>query len=83
MRDCTCGPGARWCARADALFDVAGMHLLDVDRDDRGRLLLTVETDQAAMGCRSCGVVAVGHGRREHRVHDAPCFGHPDRRAVA
>jgi transposase len=53
------------------------MHLLDVDRDDRGRLLLTVETDQAAMGCRSCGVVAVGHGRREHRVHDAPCFGTP------
>jgi transposase len=77
MRDCTCGPGARWCARADALFDVAGMHLLDVDRDNCGRLLLTVETDQVAMGCRSCGVIAVGHGRREHRVHDAPCFGAP------
>jgi transposase len=77
MRDCTCGPGARWCARADALFDVPGMHVLDIGRDEDGRLVLRVETDQAAMGCASCGVVAIGHGRREHRVHDAPCFGTP------
>jgi transposase len=75
--DCTCGPGVRWCARADALFDVPGMHVLDVDRDKDGRQRLTVETDQTVTGCPSCGVVAVGHGRREHRVHDAPCFGTP------
>ena len=25
-----CGQGARWCARADAIFDVPGMHVLDV-----------------------------------------------------
>jgi transposase len=37
-------------------------------------LLLTVETDQTVAGCPSCGVVAVGHGQRIHRVHDAPCF---------
>jgi hypothetical protein len=26
---CMCGPGKRWCARADAIFAVAGMHVLD------------------------------------------------------
>ena len=26
-----CGSGARWCARADAIFDVVGMHVLDVE----------------------------------------------------
>jgi hypothetical protein len=77
MGDCTCGPGARWCARADALFDVPGMHVLDFGRDEDGRLVMRVESDQAATGCRSCGVVAIGHGRREHRLHDAPCFGTP------
>ena len=74
MDDCTCGVGVRWCARADALFDVPGMHVLDVAVDGRGRLVLTVETDRTVAGCPSCGVVAVGHGRRVHRVHDAPCF---------
>jgi transposase len=69
-----CDPGARWCARADALFDVPGMHVLEVAGGGCGRLLLTVETDQTVAGCPSCGVVAVGHGRRVHRVHDAPCF---------
>jgi len=72
--DCTCAVGARWCARADALFGVTGMHVLDVAGDERGWLLLTVETDQTVAGCPSCGVVATGHGRRVHRVHGAPCF---------
>jgi hypothetical protein len=38
-----CGSGARWCARADAIFDVVGMHVLDVEVDDLQRLVLTVE----------------------------------------
>jgi transposase len=59
MQHCTCGPGTRWCARADALLDVAGMHLLAVAHDE-GRLVLTVETGQAVTGCATCGVVAVG-----------------------
>ena len=67
--------GARWCARADALFDITGMHVLSVVRDDRDRLVLTVETDADVGGCPSCGVVAVGHGRRVHTAADAPAFG--------
>ncbi len=72
MDHCRCGPGVRWCARADALFDVAGMHVLHVVREPE-RLVLTVESEADVGGCPTCGVVAVGHGRREHRVHDAPC----------
>lgn len=72
---CTCVSNDPWCARADALFDVAGMHVLAVERDRSDRLVLTVETDADVGGCPECGVVAVGHGRRVHQVADAPCFG--------
>src|SRR5690606_12433200 len=70
-----CGDGAPWCARADELFNAPGLHVLEVAHDDGGRLVVTVESDEVLTGCRSCGVVAVGHGRRVHRVHDAPAFG--------
>jgi transposase len=70
-----CGSGARWCARADAIFDVPGMHVLDVNEDDRGRLVVTVESDQVQAGCPSCGVIAASHGRRPRMLHDAPCLG--------
>ena len=76
MSDCRCGPGALWCARADGLFNVHGLHVLEVDHDD-GRVVVTVESDQTLTGCPSCGVVAVAHGRRVHRVHDAPVFAAP------
>jgi transposase len=69
-----CGSGARWCARADAIFDVPDMHVLDVEIDDEQRLVLTVESGQQEAACPSCGVVAVGHGRRVRLLHDAPCF---------
>lgn len=39
------------------------------------RLVLSVESGQLEAGCPSCGVMAVGHGRRTHLLHDAPCFG--------
>ena len=74
MDHLTCGSVAPWCARADAMFNVPGMHVLDVELDDRGRLMLTVESGQLEAGCPSCGVLAVGHGRRLHVVHDAPCL---------
>jgi transposase len=69
-----CGSGARWCARADAIFDVSDMHVLDVEIDDRQRLVLTIESGQTEAACPACGVLAVGHGRRVRLLHDTPCF---------
>jgi len=57
------------------MFNAPGLHVLDVGHDRAGRLVVTVETDELVTGCRACGVVAVGHGRRVHRAHDAPSFG--------
>jgi transposase len=65
----------RWCARADALFNASGMHVLEVARDEHDRLVVTAETGADVAGCPDCGVVAVGHGRRTHVAADAPCFG--------
>ena len=76
MDDCTCGCGTPWCARADVLFDVPGMHVLGVQREST-RFVLTVESDGDVGGCPRCGVVAVGHGRRVHQVADVPGFGVP------
>ncbi len=56
------------------MFNSAGMHVLDVQRGHR-KLVITVETDAGVTGCRSCGVVATGHGRRRVGAADAPCFG--------
>ena len=84
MTHCTCAPAfsaasARWCPRADELFGVEGMHLLDVSIGDDGLVRVDVETDQTLAGCPDCGVVAIGHGRRVQVLHDAPCFGRPVR----
>jgi hypothetical protein len=56
------------------------MHVLTVERG-LSRFVLTVESDADADvgGGPSCGVVAVGHGRRRRVVADAPCFGVPVR----
>jgi transposase len=67
-----CGSGARRCARADAILDVPGMHVLSVEIDDEQRLVLSVESGQLEAACPACGVVAVGHGRRVRVLHDAP-----------
>ena len=54
------------------------MHVIGVDRDeDAGMLTVRVESPPAPMGCRSCGVVAHSHGRREVVLVDAPCFDRP------
>lgn len=61
-------------SRAATMFGVSGVRVLDAGTDERG-LRLTVETDQQVEGCRTCGVLAVLHGRSEHLLHDAP-IGH-------
>ncbi len=47
--------------------------------DGRGEpwLRIVVESPPALQWCRSCGVVASSHGRRDVRLVDAPCLGRP------
>lgn len=78
MPNATSCPGGRWCERADALLGVDGIHVCSVTATGTG-LVLHVETAETVSGCPDCGVVAVGHGRRQVRLHDTPCFGRPVR----
>jgi hypothetical protein len=68
--------GGRWCTRADALLGVEGIHIRSVTTTANG-LVLHAETGETLSGCPACGVIAIGHGRREVRLHDIPCFGRP------
>ena len=56
-----CGSGARWCARADAIFDVPDMHVLEVEVDD-SNAGAHCRAGQLEAACPTCGVLAVGHG---------------------
>ena len=57
-----------------------GFDVLDAVRDDDdGVLKVTIESTVAVMGCPACGVVAVGHGRDEVHLVDAPAFATPVR----
>jgi len=38
-----------------------------------------IESEPAVAGCRSCGVLAYSHGRRDVVLVDVPCFGRPVR----
>lgn len=72
----------RYCARVDTLFNLPGVHVLDVAwREQRGRrpagLRLSVETAAVETGCPACGVIAQGRGRRPRLLHDVPAFGAP------
>ena len=78
---CCVVPGS-YCARVDALFNMPGVHVIDVgwrllSKGGEQRLVLTVETGPAAVGCPGCGVPGTGHGRRVRRLHDIPAFGAP------
>ena len=63
---------------ATALFDMPGFvvcaHALEA-----GEWWLLVETTADRVGCPSCGVRAVGHGRRRVHVRDLPIAGRPVR----
>jgi transposase len=61
------------------IIGVDGLHVTAAERDARGRLVVTVESEPAVMGCPSCGVLARGHGRDEVELVDAPVFGAPVR----
>lgn len=75
---CARSPADEYCDRCDLLVGLDGVRVVAVVAGPR-RLTVTVESPPAAMGCPSCGVVAVSHGRRTHTLIDTPCFGRPVR----
>jgi transposase len=73
---CCAEPGGS-CVRVDTLFNLPGVHVLDVAWLGRRRklppgLALVVEADPAVTGCLGCGVIAESRGLR-----DIPAFGSP------
>ncbi len=75
-----CHHDSVYCSRCDLLVGLDGLHVLGVERhDDAGVLGVVVESPPVPMGCRSCGVVAHSHGRRDVTLVDAPCFDRPVR----
>src|SRR4051812_43640909 len=63
-----------YCDRCDLLVGLPGLRVVDVAADDRagGGLRVTVESPPVEQGCRVCGVIAAGHGRRTVWLVDAP-----------
>jgi transposase len=51
--------------------------LASIEKD--GELFISVETTADVVGCASCGVRAVGHGRSVVQVRDQPVGGRPVR----
>lgn len=74
-----CRAGGLYCERCDLLVGLPGLHVIAVEQDGHGRLVVTIESAPEPMGCRSCGVVARGHGRVDVSLVDAPAFGRPVR----
>ncbi|WP_420892888.1 ISL3 family transposase [Pseudoclavibacter helvolus] len=62
------------CSRCDLLLGLDGVHVEAVERDD-GVLTVTVSSPTVPTGCPSCGVVAIGRGRRRRVLHDVPSVG--------
>jgi transposase len=69
-----------YCSRCDLLVGLEGLHVTVVEEVTTKRgvhLRIEVESPPRVEGCRSCGVVAVSHGRRMVRLIDVPCMGRP------
>jgi len=73
-----CPSPSVYCGNCDLLVGLAGLHVIEVVTRDEC-LRVRVESPPGPMGCPTCGVVALSHGRREVELIDAPCFGRPVR----
>ena len=51
MTDGTCCSILGWCARADALLNLPGFHVLAVVHEDPGRVVVSIETDTRTGRC--------------------------------
>ena len=71
----SCCRSGCYCERCDLLVGLGGLHVVGVERDEGGGLVVTVESAPSPMGCRGCGVVAHAHGRVEVELVDAPAMG--------
>ena len=71
-----CAITSVYCDNCDLLVGLEGLHVLDV-AEVAEHLRVRVESPPGPMGCPTCGVVALSHGRREVELVDAPCFGRP------
>ncbi len=67
-----------YCDRCDLLVGLDGFHVIDVT-ERAGVVRVIVETPAQPTGCRTCGVLAYSHGRRDVKLIDVPCFGRPVR----
>ncbi len=63
---------------ASWLLGMEGFVVLSMTEED-GEVFLLVETTADLVGCPSCGVRAVGHGRSQVSVRDLPSAGRPVR----
>ena len=63
---------------ATALLGMEGFVVL-ASIEEAGELFISVETTADVVGCGSCGVRAVGHGRSVVQVRDLPSGGRPVR----
>ena len=73
-----CHHQSTYCSRCDLLVGLGELHVTAVEFDhDVGSLRVVVESAAAPMGCRTCGVIAHSHGRRDVVLVDAPCFDRP------
>lgn len=68
---CAGAPTTGPCPHCDVLLGLDGVHVEQVERGPTC-LTVTVSTPWELMGCPSCGVVAVGRGRRVRRLRDVP-----------
>lgn len=74
-----CRADGGYCDPCDLLVGLPVLHVIAVERDAWDRLIVTLEFAPKPMGCRSCGVIAHGHGRIDVHQVDAPAFGSPVR----
>jgi transposase len=63
---------------ATALLEMDGFVVL-ASIEEAGELFISVETTADVVGCASCGVRAVGHGRSVIQIRDQPAGGRPVR----
>lgn len=60
------------CSRCEVIVGLPGLVVEDATRSPAGVLTVTVSCPPSVQGCRRCGVVAVGDGRRTRVLHHVP-----------